>query len=229
MSKKTTFEELPEEILKDLHFLIRSGKSAASIKTALEKKFTDTMPKISKATYHRYIAENKDRLIKEYEMEKELGQTAKDSLDALQDVQNAIASGSNDSVKAQLDSLHKFCAKRIDFIMEQQSRFASPQYENASVQYVKLLQVILDKTIQYRAEVEGQKHEQFRDILLTIVEKVGTRVRMIYEELHGKDKLEDLIMGLDEKFMDVVDEALMEHGFDVDEIKKKAKEQDEAE
>lgn len=209
-------ETLPADIKDDFHYLILQGNSGHRIKGLLEKKYAgdNRLVDADRLTYDSYITMHKPELENDETTRKSLLDSTKESFDQMKDLQNAIATGNDNSIKDQLDRMTAICAKRLEFIWAQQARgFSSPQYENVFVQYMKMLQIFMDKAVQYRKEIESEKDNMSESILNTYEQKFLSAVQNNYKKIHGENKLEEFNNLMSESIIDVVKKTLEEHGY----------------
>jgi hypothetical protein len=210
-------EALPQDIKDDLHYLILQNRSGHQIKKQLEKKWAgdSRLIKADRGTYDAYLTLHKSELEKDENIRKKLVESEMEPFKELEALKSTIESGDTTTVKDQLNVLQDACKKRLEFVVQQQARgFSSPQYESVYVQYLKLLKELLDKTMQYRKEVEEEKDNKTEDIMNTFMQKMIEAVQRVWRKRHvDEQEIEALNSDLSEEFNTIVKDTLEEHDF----------------
>lgn len=189
---KCKLDLLPDNMKKVLHELIAQGEGAVRTKKALEDRFlgkTTLLPATIK-TYHTYIREHKEEILKRVELEKSLVETTKESVADMKELLNADPTKPIplDNKKKALERLFERVQTRVALLETKQNGFFDAQYETIIGAYFRELRTIVEKMVEYQAELRKDTSDQLYDEFENLVYSWVVSVFNIYKQIHGDTK-----------------------------------------
>lgn len=212
-SVPTKLEGLPDEIKKTLNNLIAAGFGSHKVKTELEKKFptfNDILP-AARGTYQHYIDQHLDTLLAEATLQSATVDAIADGFANAVNFADAVLGGDNASKKEQIENLKDFMVSRIQFLQRAQGTgIPSAQLENTIASYVNGVRTLIEKSIEYGAELNQEDENQVEIYMESLIEELIENTLNIYKDFHGDNKLKEFEIALSAKLADTLKNALQE-------------------
>jgi hypothetical protein len=214
--KGSCLDLLPSDIKDEFDQLIASKLGAKKIKPFLQEKFKGRSKLLdaSLSTYQGYINQHKEAILRRVELNKAVLSACKENAtDIKQAVDITLSASPIETRRKALSDLYVKVQNRVDLIAQQQTAGPlDPRLEGVYATYMRELRVLLKEFEGIQEEVKKDDMEKFIEWTRGYTYCLLTLMKQTYEQIHGKEKLNEFYEELGKKYGQALDKFLADGG-----------------